>query len=118
MSEEEIFGHLERAILKEKFTINVNNLELSGWSFSSLGKQIVIDIFIDDEKIGEIKPDLNRPDVYEEYPSYKASLTSGFDKKLNAEKIDKGDHILKVISRSKDKEKQIKIAHFVLGKSE
>jgi len=118
MSEEEIFGNLDGAILKEKLTINVNELELRGWSFSSLGTQIIVDIIIDDEKIGEIKPNLKRPDVYAEYSQYKAALTSGFDTKLNMESIDKGDHILMAIARSKDKEKQLKSVRFVVGKSE
>jgi len=115
MTEEQIFGNLEKATLKEKFSLNVNELEVIGWSFSSLGDEIIIEIFIDDEKVGETKTGLTRSDVLESYHTYKAALTSGFVSKINLEKINEGEHVLKVMSKSKKKEKQLRSEKFKLG---
>jgi len=117
MTEEQIFGNLEKATLKEKFAMKVNELEISGWSFSSLGSEILIEIFIDDEKIGEMKTGFERPDVYELNHTSIAALNSGFIGKINVEKINNGEHVLKVISRSDLNEKQLRSEKFKLGDS-
>jgi len=115
MKDEKILGELEKAVFKEKFSININELEVRGWCFSSLGNQILLEILIDDKKVGEVQPRIKRPDIFELYPSYKAALTSGFVSKLNIKKINDGEHVLKVISVSNKQEKQIKSVNFKLG---
>lgn len=115
MAEEQIFGNLDKATLKEKFSLNVNELEVIGWSFSSIGNDIMIEIFIDGKKVGETKTGLTRPDVFEAYHTYKAALTSGFVSKINIEKINEGKHVLKVTSRANNIEKQLRSENFNLG---
>jgi len=109
---EKIFGELERAVFKEKFSINVNELEVGGWSFSSHGIDLLIEIFIDDELVGDVKPTIKRPVVFKIHPSYKKAFTSGFSKKINIKKINEGKHVLKVISRSNKKEQLLKKVNF------
>ena len=117
MAEEQIFGNVEKAILKEKFSINVTELELSGWSFSSMGNEILIEIFIDDEKIGEMKTGFERPDVYELNHTHIVALTSGFIGKIKVEKINDGEHVLKIVSKTNTTEKQLRNENFKLGDS-
>ncbi len=112
---DEIFGEIETATFKEKFSVNVNELEISGWSFSSIGNPILLEIFIDDKKVGKIKPNMKRLDVFDVFPSYKEALESGFSSKVNVGKINEGEHVLKVISKSKKNQKILKSVKFQLG---
>jgi len=95
--------------------VNVNELEISGWSFSSIGNPILLEIFIDDKKVGKIKPNMKRPDVFDVYPSYKEALESGFSSKVNVGKINEGEHVMKVVSKSKKNQKILKSVKFQLG---
>ena len=103
MNEEKIFGNLD--LPNEKIPHNSNELRIAGWSFSTLGNEVVIEIFIDEKKTRVIKTGKKRPDLTEAYSEYDLAITSGFDTVMKISEIGDGAHFLKVVSKSNKIEK-------------
>ena len=105
MVKEKIFGNLEYP--KEKIKLETDELRIIGWSFSSLGEPVTIQVLIDNIISDQTMTGKERKDVYGVFPSYKIAASSGFDAKIKLQGISDGEHFLKVISKSNGIEKII-----------
>ena len=130
MTVERIHGNLEWSIQKtpagipslsksvnENPIINTNELEISGWSFSTFGNEVFIDTYIDDNKTEQVKTDMERFDVVDAFPAFKVPIKSGFVCKVNLQDLKNGTHVLSVKSRCGEQEKLLGSVKFVLSRN-
>jgi len=112
LSRNKIFGDISMPF--DRDVIKSNELEVKGWSFSTVNQKVLVSILIDGKKVAETKTGLEMSDVQRQYPQWKSSLNSGFFTKLDLSKFKDGNHILKIISFSKDTEMLLGTINFEL----
>ena len=100
---EEILGYLDSP--SDGCEIDQNELRVSGWSFSSLDNNLSIEILIDDILVGKTTVGVERMDLAKDYPTAKSARNSGFVYDLSVQELSDKSHNLKVIARSKTREK-------------
>lgn len=110
---EKIFGHLDIPTEGEK--VNTYTIKVAGWTFSSIDNKLSVEVLIDDNLVYKGGTHLARPDVLNNYQSFKKSITSGFSFNVDVNKLSNSFHSLKVISRSSTQEKIIGQVNLKVG---
>jgi len=100
---EEIFGELE--FPKHNCTINKVVIHVQGWALSSLGNDVEISFYIDNDFIGKTWPGIARFDILQKLPNIKGAYESGFFFQLDLSKMNNGNHSLKAIAKTEKSEK-------------
>jgi len=82
---EELYGSLEFPYEKAQV---VRGTKVQGWTFSSSGKEVIVEIHLDGVKVKEIKTGIPRFDVEKKFSKYSDfAYQSGFLTKLAMPKI-------------------------------
>lgn len=78
----------------------LNSVPVNGWALNFSGLQQV-EIFVDNNKVGNAAIGIARPDVNKYYPQYKQT-NSGFNYNLDTSKLSEGFHVVTVKATGKD----------------
>ena len=84
--------------------INQSYMSIIGWAFSKESEFLKIEILLDEKRKKKTITDLARFDVYNKFQTER-SYESGFFGKIKIKNLRDGKHQLKVIARTKTKEK-------------
>ncbi|MDZ4965146.1 hypothetical protein GNF24_14295, partial [Clostridium perfringens] len=68
---------------------------IKGWALSENGISKV-EVYLDNQSIGQATYGVERTDIQSKYPQYKNSLNSGFTKEISG--VSDGVHTLKIVS--------------------
>jgi hypothetical protein len=69
-------------------------LTVGGWSFHTDGGTVMVDLWIDGERVGSTPANNPRPDVGRVFPLHPSSAASGFSTTVSIAKLDAGPHRL------------------------
>ena len=94
--------------------INQSYMSIIGWAFSKESEFLKIEILLDEKRKKKTITDLARFDVYNKFQTER-SYESGFFSKITIKNLPDGKYRLKVIARSKTKEKILGVINFKKG---
>jgi len=110
--DDEIIGGLD--FPHDGIQINQPYMSVIGWAFSKESEFLKIEILLDEKRKKKTITDLARFDVYNKFQTER-SYESGFFGKIKIKNLPDGKYQLKVIARSKTKEKILGVINLKKG---